>query len=197
MMGLIPILLSAGLLTQIPNPVPALNAARGAKASVEAAQKKNAEALDPAPRAPAAPPQATPPAQPPAGQTVGPTAGKPAAEGQGYTYNAAGRRNPFVSLTGRGSDVPLPGGSRPQGLAGLLVNEATVKGVLRSAKGDFLALLQAPDNRTYIARAGDKVLDGSIKTITQDAVVFSQDVNDPLSLVKQREVRKPIRPEAR
>jgi hypothetical protein len=27
--------------------------------------------------------------------------------------------------------------------------------------------------------------------------VFSQDVNDPLSLVKQREVRKAIRPEAR
>jgi hypothetical protein len=36
-----------------------------------------------------------------------------------------------------------------------------------------------------------------VKTITQDAVVFSQDVSDPLSLVKQREVRKTIRPEAR
>ena len=41
------------------------------------------------------------------------------------------------------------------------------------------------------------MFDGTVKAITQDAVVFSQDVNDPLSLVKQREVRKAIRPEAR
>ena len=73
----------------------------------------------------------------------------------------------------------------------------TLKGVLKSAKGDFVALLQAPDNHTYVVHPGDKVLDGTVKAITQDAVVFSQDVNDPLSLVKQREVRKTIRPEAR
>ena len=45
--------------------------------------------------------------------------------------------------------------------------------------------------------AGDRVMDGTVKSITQDAVVFSQNVNDPLSLVKQREVRKTIRPETR
>ena len=36
-------------------------------------------------------------------------------------------------------------------------------------------------------------MDGTIKAITADGVVFSQDVNDPLSLVKQKEVRKPVR----
>ncbi len=77
------------------------------------------------------------------------------------------------------------------------MNEITVKGVLKSPKGGLIALVQSPDNRTYIMRAGDKVFDGTVKAITQDAVVFSQDVNDPLSLVKQREVRKAIRPEAR
>jgi len=41
--------------------------------------------------------------------------------------------------------------------------------------------------------AGDKLYDGSIKLIASDAVVFSQDVNDPLSLVKQREIRKALR----
>ena len=102
-----------------------------------------------------------------------------------------------MSLTARGGDLPLPGGARPSGPAGLLVNEITVKGVLKSPKGGFIALVQAPDGRTYIIHAGDKVFDGAVKQITQDAVVFSQDVNDPLSLVKQREVRKSIRPEAR
>ena len=59
------------------------------------------------------------------------------------------------------------------------------------------ALLQSPDNHTFIVHPGDKVLDGTVKTITQDGVVFSQDVSDPLSLVKQREVRKSIRQETR
>jgi hypothetical protein len=40
-------------------------------------------------------------------------------------------------------------------------------------------------------------MDGALKTITPAEVVFTQDVNDPLSLVKQREVRKAIRPEVR
>jgi Tfp pilus assembly protein PilP len=57
--------------------------------------------------------------------------------------------------------------------------------------------LQAPDNKTYTVRVGDKLFDGSVKSINQEKVVFSQNVNDPLSLVKQREVRKSIRPEAR
>ncbi len=102
-----------------------------------------------------------------------------------------------MSLLGRGSDLPSATGSRPAGLAGLLINEVTLKGVLKSSRGEYIALLQSPDNHTFIVHPGDKVFDGTVKAITQDAVVFSQDVNDPLSLVKQREVRKTIRPEAR
>jgi hypothetical protein len=116
--------------------------------------------------------------------------------GEGYRYDPAGRRDPFISLAGRGGDLPLSAGARPAGVPGLLISEVTLKGVFKSRTG-FIALVQSPDNRTYIIKAGDKVFDGSVKTITQDAVVFSQDVNDPLSLVKQREVRKAIRPEAR
>ena len=81
-------------------------------------------------------------------------------------------------------------------MPGLLVSEVTLKGVFKS-KGGYIALVQSPDNRTYIVKAGDKVFDGSVKAISADALVFAQDVNDPLSLVKQREVRKAIRPEAR
>jgi Tfp pilus assembly protein PilP len=183
----------ATALAQVPNPAAATAAARDAKAKTEAAQQKNAEALTPqAPRPaeqpPAAPgaPTATPGSQPP----------PPPAQGAGYSYDPAGRRDPFVSLTGRGGDVPIPGGMRPGGVPGLLVAEVTLKGLLKS-RGAFIALVQSPDNRTYIIKAGDKLFDGVVKAVTQDAVVFSQDVNDPLSLVKQREVRKSIRPEAR
>lgn len=177
--------ITAVLLAQVPNPTPALNAARDAKAKTEAAQQKNVEALAPAPQAAAQAPK-----------TAAPSPAPPAA-GSGYTYDPSGRRDPFVSLTGRGADVPVPGSARPGGVPGLLVGEITLKGVLKSPKGGFIALVQSPDNRTYIIRQGDKVFDGSVKAITAEAVVFSQDVNDPLSLVKQREVRKAIRPEAR
>ena len=176
---------------QVPNPTPAINAARDAKAKTEAAQQKNAEALAPEQKSDQKPPPPGTAATPAPDNSV-----PPPPQGAGYTYDPAARRDPFVSLTGRGGEVATAGGARPAGVPGLLVSEVTVKGVFQS-RGGRIALVQAPDNRTYIIKAGDKVFDGTVKTITQDAVVFSQDVNDPLSLVKQREVRKAIRPEAR
>lgn len=109
----------------------------------------------------------------------------------GYTYDAEGRRDPFVSLVGRGNDQK-PGTANAAGIPGLLVNDVTVKGVIRGRSG-YIAMIQGPDTKTYIVRSGDRLLDGSVKAITQDGVVFSQDVHDPLSLVKQREVSKRIR----
>jgi Tfp pilus assembly protein PilP len=109
----------------------------------------------------------------------------------GYVYDPAGRRDPFVSLVGRG-DESKPQVARPSGLAGILIGEVSVKGVLRD-RGGYMAMVQGPDKKTHTVRVGDKLLDGSVKSINQDQVVFSQDVNDPLSLVKQREVAKPVR----
>lgn len=134
-------------------------------------------------------------AQPPAPAAVAqpPAAADPApvqAEAEPSTYQPEGRRDPFVSLVGRGTD-PAPQ-ARVAGVPGLLVSEVTVKGIIRDRQG-FLAMIQAPDSRTYIVRSGDKLLDGGIKAITPEGVVFAQDVNDPLSLVKQREVPKRVR----
>jgi len=108
-----------------------------------------------------------------------------------YVYEPLGRRDPFISLLGRGEDTRTPA-VRPPGLSGLLIGEITVKGVVRDRTG-FIAMLRAPDNKTYNVRVGDKLLDGTVKSINQEQVIFSQDVNDPLSLVKQREVPKPVR----
>ena len=109
--------------------------------------------------------------------------------GSGYTYDAAGRRDPFLALD-RASDPRSAG--KMNGLAGLMINEATVKGVVKS-RGRMLAMVQAPDNKTYIVRASDRLLDGEVRAVTAEAVVFVQNVNDPLSPVRQREIRKPLR----
>jgi type IV pilus assembly protein PilP len=127
----------------------------------------------------------------PATPSAGQPASKPAEARAPFTYNPAGRRDPFISLLGKGSDSKNAG-TRPPGVPGLLINEVSVRGILRNSAG-FVAMIQGPDNKTYVVKAGDRLMDGTVKSIVQDAVVFSQDVNDPLSLVKQKEIRKSLR----
>lgn len=143
-----------------------------------------AQTSAPAPTAPAATTTGAPPAPAP------PTS---ALEPQGFTYNPEGRRDPFVSLLRRGADTQhQAAGSRPSGLAGLETGEVALKGTLQSGSG-YVAILQGADSKSYLARAGDKLLDGTIRAITQNAMVILQEVNDPLSLEKEREVRKVLR----
>jgi hypothetical protein len=62
-----------------------------------------------------------------------------------------------------------------------------------SSRGALVAMIQGPDNRTHIVRQGDRLLDGTVKAVTSEGLIIAQDVNDPLSLVKQREVRRLLR----
>jgi len=143
-----------------------------------------APASAPAPGTAATPESA--PAPPPAA-AVSPL------EPQGYTYDPQGRRDPFVSLLRRGSEVPrAPGSNRPNGLAGLETSEVTLKGTI-ATQGTYVGILQGSDNKTYIVRAGDRLLDGTIRVINPESMVIAQQVTDPLSLEKQREVRKLLR----
>jgi Tfp pilus assembly protein PilP len=145
-----------------------------------------------APAAPAAPATSAAPSATPAAPAA--QAGAQPPEPQGYTYDPQGRRDPFVSLLRRGGDVQRGGavGARPAGLAGLETSEVTLKGTVAS-QGSYVGILQGSDNKTYIVKAGDKLLDGTIRAITPDSLVITQQVTDPLSLEKQREVRKVLR----
>lgn len=110
---------------------------------------------------------------------------------ESYTYEVNGRRDPFLSLLSASTKTPIPA-ERVDGVAGLLTSELSVRGVLLN-KGAYLAMVQGPDNRTYVVRTGDKLMDGMVKSVTPDGLVVLQDVNDPLSLVKQREVYRRLR----
>jgi hypothetical protein len=114
-----------------------------------------------------------------------------------YTYELDGRRDPFVSLVNRGSESGTPSTRvRPEGAAGILVDEVVVRGIVQS-RGGYVAMIGSPSGRTYSIRPGDRLLDGSVRAITPQAVVLMQEVNDPLSLQKQREVRKFLRAEVK
>jgi Tfp pilus assembly protein PilP len=133
------------------------------------------------------------PAQPaPAAPQAAPAAPGAADAQSAYTYQREGRRDPFLSLVGAGTEARTPGVRRGEGPAGMTVAEIQVRGIVQS-RGELVAMVHGPDNRTYLVHQGDKLADGFIKTITPQGLVIVQEVNDPLSLVKQREVRKLLR----
>jgi Tfp pilus assembly protein PilP len=130
--------------------------------------------------------QAVPPAA--AAAQAKPEAAEPA---DTYSYDPGGRRDPFLNLLGVGTEprTATHGGDGPSGMS---VAEISVRGVMQS-RGALIAMIQGPDTRTYIVHQGDKFIDGTIKSITPQGLVVLQDVHDPLSNVKQREVRKMLR----
>lgn len=125
--------------------------------------------------------------------TTRPPAAAPGEEPAGFSYHAEGRRDPFVSLLRRGTQTQkAPAGSRPAGLAGLGAGEVTLKGTMQGRDG-YVAIVLGADTRTYIVRPGARLLDGTIHSIGAESMVILQQVNDPLSREKQREVRKLLR----
>jgi type IV pilus assembly protein PilP len=134
------------------------------------------------------------PANPASPQAAAPATTAPATTAppapEAYTYDPAGRRDPFVSLLSRG--VEPAGGKKLTGLGGLSTGEIMLRGVLQS-RNSYVALISGPDGKTYSAHVNDRLLDGVIRSVTPEGIVIMQEVNDPLSLVKQREVRKGLR----
>jgi Tfp pilus assembly protein PilP len=156
-----------------------------------------ASAMQPPPTSPA-PTPATAGAQAPAPAAARPAApveapppSSAAVPPENYTYESGGRRDPFLSLLGAGNETRVTT-KRGEGSSALTVAEISVRGVLQS-RGELIAMVQGPDAKTYVVHQGDRLADGTIKNITPQGLVVVQEVNDPLSLVKQREIRKLLR----
>lgn len=134
-------------------------------------------------------PQAAPPAAP----AAAPADNLPSPP-KNFTYAADGRRDPFQTLARGVATVTVPAESlRPSGAAGLLVDELKVRGIVKST-GAFVAMVSGPaTGQSYTVKPGSRLFDGTIQTITANEVVILQQVSDPLSLQKQREVRKRLR----
>lgn len=128
----------------------------------------------------------------PAPASVPPPPGGAAGQAPSYSYSPEGRRDPFVSLLRRSGDSSRPPGKAVGDVSGFLLSEVQLKGIMQS-RGTYLALVLGPDSKTYMIRVNDRLLDGVVRAITADTLVVLQDVNDPLSLTKQREVRRTLR----
>jgi Tfp pilus assembly protein PilP len=109
------------------------------------------------------------------------------------TYSAGGRRDPFVSLI---KGLVGEGGSSRKGKSGMeafLIQEVALKGIVKTPEG-FVAMVLGTDGKSYFPRVGQRLFDGQIVAIDQTSVTFRQEITDPLSPVRTRDVRKTLYP---
>ncbi len=171
--------------------LPALVQAPAAAASPPA--KAPAAAASPAAPATAAPAQAEATAEVP----------RPPLDAEletgGYAYNPQNRRDPFVSLLRPVGPDRGPKTRKP-GMEGFLIQETALKGIVRTKGGGlgtasrpgFIAILLGADGKSYFVTTGQRLYDGMITAVDATSVTFRQEVTDPLSPVKTREVRKSL-----
>ena len=79
----------------------------------------------------------------------------------GYAYQADGRRDPFMSLINGGVEPATT--LKKDGLRTFMLAEISVRGVMQT-KDALVAMVQGPDNRTYVIHKGDKLADAVVKT---------------------------------
>ncbi len=112
----------------------------------------------------------------------------------GSNYDPGTRRDPFRSLLQRRkSSLVEVEEDRPEGPAGLLVDEIEVEGVFILPDGPVVQIQSASEETSFLLRPGDQLWDGDVVSITLDEVTFKQSVNDPSSLKPYREVVKRIK----
>jgi Tfp pilus assembly protein PilP len=119
----------------------------------------------------------------------------------GYTYNPQGRRDPFVSLIKPvGPDTGAK--TRKPGMEGFLIQEVALKGIVKTPggggeksvaeKAGYIAMFLGTDGKSYFVNVGQRLFDGQIVAIDGTTVTFRQEVTDPLSPVKTREIKQSL-----
>ncbi len=146
--------------------------------------------------------QGVPPAAPPAAATTVPAAGGAGGEliqsileqeleapRNGYIYNPAGRRDPFISLAKPVASDDAANRPRRPGIEGFLLQETSLKGLVKNNDG-WIAVLEGPDKKGYFVRVGQRMHDGVITALDGAGLTFRQEITDPLSPAKSRDVRR-------
>ena len=78
-------------------------------------------------------------------------------------------------------------------MEGFLIQEVALKGIVKDSKG-FTAMLLGTDGKSYFTKVGQRLFDGVITAIDASTVTFRQEVTDPLSSVRSRDVKKTLYP---
>lgn len=115
--------------------------------------------------------------------------------GQRFSYDPAGRRDPFRSLFEE--QALRRKGPRPRGVSGMLITEIELTGIVRDSRRGDIAVFMGTDNKGYFLRVGDEVYDGTLMAIDggTGTVTFRQQVDDPRLIKPYRDVVKRLVPQ--
>ncbi|HXV75686.1 MAG TPA: hypothetical protein VD788_05145 [Candidatus Polarisedimenticolaceae bacterium] len=113
--------------------------------------------------------------------------------GQGFSYDPEGRRDPFRSPFGAIGNTER---KRPPGMAGMLVAEIDLTGVVHDPRDGDVAVVSGSDNKGYFLRVGDKVYDGTVIAIdsSRGSMTFRQEIDDPRRIKPYRDIVKRLVP---
>ena len=145
-----------------------------------------ASAAEPAP-SPAPTPAPTPTAESPGQSLI--EQEESALSGRVYSYDPAGRRDPFRSLLLRSDKGGV--GHRPPGIAGIAIDDVILQGIWKTRSG-YVAQIRGTDNKSHLLRAGDQLYDGEVLRIAPNEVTFRQNLNDPQSVKPFRDITKQL-----
>lgn len=114
--------------------------------------------------------------------------------GQAFSYDPQDRRDPFRSLAE--PLKPRGDGPRPPGVAGMLVGEIDLTGIVEDTVTGDLAFFVGSDNKGYFLRVGERVYDATLIAIDarEGSVTFRQEVEDPRQIKPYRDVVRRLVP---
>jgi hypothetical protein len=113
-------------------------------------------------------------------------------------YEDGGRRDPFVSLIT--PKRPLLPATRVadrsgSGLSTVAIADVKVTGMTKIGR-KYRAIIESTDRRSYTVGEGDRLLDGVVKSIDADGVVFTEQAADITGAQRAHDVRRTLRPTA-
>lgn|GEM_PF-2729841 len=80
---------------------------------------------------------------------------------------------------------------RPEGVAGLLIDDLEPRGIFRTSKGYVAQVSDRQVNKSYLLKEGNRLFDGEVVRITKDEAVFRQQT--PGATGESREVVKSLK----
>jgi hypothetical protein len=115
----------------------------------------------------------------------------------GNRYESGNRPDPFLNpliqkKAAAESDEELPREGQVPGIAGMNANEVALLGISVSPSGKT-AVFRGTDKRVYFLREGDRLIDGYIKTISNDAVLVIRETKLRSGKVSTQEINKRLR----
>ena len=106
---------------------------------------------------------------------------------QHFTYDPAGRRDPFISLFDR---VEVDSRTKIPGVRGMMASELNLQGVIQDPDGSGVGMVIGNDNKGYFLRVGDEIYKATVIAvdIRKSSITFRQEVDDPRLIKPFRDV---------